>query len=154
MNDREEWWERVRDIRAASTIWWWWWFLSNTKNLHNIIWYQVFQSNINNLHNIIWYQVCLFNTYNLQTVPWFLILLSNTNYLHTFKCYQVFLSKIGGCPRGVMVKAMDCGILVSSFSSRAVTSTFRQIPLGEVWAPLSSQLWVRQYHYCSPRKIA
>ena len=25
MNDREEWWERVRDIRAASTIWWWWW---------------------------------------------------------------------------------------------------------------------------------
>ena len=24
MNDREEWWERVRDIRAASTIWWWW----------------------------------------------------------------------------------------------------------------------------------
>ena len=24
MNDREEWRERVRDIRAASTIWWWW----------------------------------------------------------------------------------------------------------------------------------
>ena len=27
MNDREEWRERVRDIRAASTIWWWWWVL-------------------------------------------------------------------------------------------------------------------------------
>ena len=27
MNDREEWWERVRDIRATSAIWWWWWFL-------------------------------------------------------------------------------------------------------------------------------
>ena len=27
MNDREEWRERVRDIRAASTIWWWWWCL-------------------------------------------------------------------------------------------------------------------------------
>ena len=26
MNDREEWLERVRDIRAASTIWWWWWW--------------------------------------------------------------------------------------------------------------------------------
>ena len=26
MNDREEWQERVRDIRAASTIWWWWWY--------------------------------------------------------------------------------------------------------------------------------
>ena len=24
MNDRKEWRERVRDIRAASTIWWWW----------------------------------------------------------------------------------------------------------------------------------
>ena len=23
MNDREEWWERIRDIRATSAIWWW-----------------------------------------------------------------------------------------------------------------------------------
>ena len=30
MNDREEWRERVRDIRAASTIWWWWWWLKYT----------------------------------------------------------------------------------------------------------------------------
>ena len=28
MNDREEWRERVRDIRAASTIWWWWWCIA------------------------------------------------------------------------------------------------------------------------------
>ena len=26
MNDREEWWKRVRDIRATSAIWWWWWW--------------------------------------------------------------------------------------------------------------------------------
>ena len=26
MNDREEWWERVRDIRAGGTTWWWWYF--------------------------------------------------------------------------------------------------------------------------------
>ena len=26
MNDREEWRERVRDIRATSAIWWWRWF--------------------------------------------------------------------------------------------------------------------------------
>ena len=26
MNDRDEWRERVRDIRATSAIWWWWWF--------------------------------------------------------------------------------------------------------------------------------
>ena len=27
MNDREEWRERVRDIRATSAIWWWWWWI-------------------------------------------------------------------------------------------------------------------------------
>ena len=27
MNDREEWWKRVRDIRATSATWWWWWLL-------------------------------------------------------------------------------------------------------------------------------
>ena len=32
MNDREEWRERVRDIRATSAIWWWWWWQS----LHGI----------------------------------------------------------------------------------------------------------------------
>ena len=26
MNNREKWWERVRDIRATSTTWWWWWW--------------------------------------------------------------------------------------------------------------------------------
>ena len=25
MNDKEEWRERVRDIRATSATWWWWW---------------------------------------------------------------------------------------------------------------------------------
>ena len=32
MNDREEWRERVRDIRATSAIWWWWW--NKDKNLN------------------------------------------------------------------------------------------------------------------------
>ena len=26
MNDREKWWERVRDIHACGTTWWWWWW--------------------------------------------------------------------------------------------------------------------------------
>ena len=26
MKDREEWWERFRDIRASGTTWWWWWW--------------------------------------------------------------------------------------------------------------------------------
>ena len=35
MNDREEWRERVRDIRAASTIWWWYIYATAIKpNFH------------------------------------------------------------------------------------------------------------------------
>ena len=30
MNDREKWWERVRDIRASGTTWWWWLIFSIT----------------------------------------------------------------------------------------------------------------------------
>ena len=29
MNDREKWWERVRDICASGTTWWWWWWCQN-----------------------------------------------------------------------------------------------------------------------------
>ena len=36
MNDREEWRERVRDIRAGGTIWWWWWWW------YLCIWYSFF----------------------------------------------------------------------------------------------------------------
>ena len=35
MNDREEWRERVRDIRATSAIWWWWWYRWYTNNDRN-----------------------------------------------------------------------------------------------------------------------
>ena len=39
MNDREEWRERVRDIRAASTIWWWWWLvLCEMQSVSSRIW--------------------------------------------------------------------------------------------------------------------
>ena len=31
MNDREEWRERVRDIRATSAIWWWWYLYVNSR---------------------------------------------------------------------------------------------------------------------------
>ena len=34
MNDREEWRERVRDIRATSTIWWWWYIYIYKINLN------------------------------------------------------------------------------------------------------------------------
>ena len=37
--------------------------------------------------------------------------------IHTVKCLQVLLYNTNsrGCPRGVMVKAVDCGIVVSEF---------------------------------------
>ena len=47
MDDRDSWWERVREICASSTTWWWWWygfkklFLSNVICLHTVIWFQV-----------------------------------------------------------------------------------------------------------------
>ena len=44
MNDREEWRERVRDIRAASTIWWWWWWLLH--NLDNSFQYYLLESSL------------------------------------------------------------------------------------------------------------
>ena len=39
MNDREEWRERVRDIRATSAIWWWWWLqnISNNSITHRLM---------------------------------------------------------------------------------------------------------------------
>ena len=51
MNDREEWRERVRDIRAASTIWWWWWLLLQRLAIlsHWLLlrfWFQVYCSSL------------------------------------------------------------------------------------------------------------
>ena len=31
MNDKEKWWERVRDIHAGSMTWWWWWWLTQER---------------------------------------------------------------------------------------------------------------------------
>ena len=39
MNDREEWRERVRDIRATSATWWWWWWWWSVKLFHSEILY-------------------------------------------------------------------------------------------------------------------
>ena len=35
--------------------------------------------------------------------------------LHIFKYFSVILLIQGGCPRGVMAKAMDCGIIEREF---------------------------------------
>ena len=50
----------------------------------------------------------------------------------------------GGCPCGVMIKAMVCEIVAREFEIQSCYYVhFRQIPLGKVWTPLSSQLWVK-----------
>ena len=35
MNDREEWRERVRDIRATSPTWWWWFYKKNCPDIYS-----------------------------------------------------------------------------------------------------------------------
>ncbi len=37
MNDREEWRERVRDIRATSSTWWWWWYIYSVLGTFTLI---------------------------------------------------------------------------------------------------------------------
>ena len=49
-----------------------------------------------------------------------------------------------GCPRGVMVKAMDCGIVVSEFILQSCYYVhFQANTLWKGMNPLSSQLWVK-----------
>ena len=36
MNNKEEWRERVRDIRAGGTSWWWWWCIRSWKQIENV----------------------------------------------------------------------------------------------------------------------
>ena len=61
----------------------------------------------------------------------------------------------GECPRDVMVKALDCGIVVREFvlQSRYYVH-FRANTLEKGVNLLSSQLWVKSYHDCSSRRIA
>ena len=60
----------------------------------------------------------------------------STEALHTF-LWHFFKFKTGGCPRGVMVKAMDCGIAVREFvlQSRYYVH-FRANTLGKGMNPL------------------
>ena len=59
-----------------------------------------------------------------------------------------------GCPRGVMVKALNFGIVVSEFELQLRYYVhFRGfLPLGKVWTPWSTHLWVKKYYYC-PSKM-
>ena len=59
-------------------------------------------------------------------------------------CSGYPLEIVRGCPRSVMVKVMDWGLVVSEFvlQSRYYVH-FRANTLGKGMNPLSSQLWVK-----------
>ena len=72
----------------------------------------------------------LIRSYNCFQMFNIVCYLNSYNFLKYFKPYR-------GCPRGVMVKAMDCGILVSEFvfQSRYYVH-FRTNTLGKGMNPL------------------
>ena len=82
MNDRKEWRERVRDIRATSALWWWWWW-----------WYIYISFFLVNLTMFYGFQ----NTSNYflpKTMDvWFNVAwkCSRLSFLDTFKHYWTFL---------------------------------------------------------------
>ena len=58
--------------------------------------------------------------------------------------YLLNTQQYKGCPRGVMVKVMDCGILGSEFILQSRYHVrFRGNTFGKGMNPLSSQLWVK-----------
>ena len=75
MNDREEWRERVRDIRATSTIWWWWWYIyiyikdvsEILISFHNLVTWPIFVRMISNFDRI-----CRNNSNSMFDVWWLL----------------------------------------------------------------------------------
>ena len=87
MNDREEWRERVRNIRAASTIWWWWWlwlrrFLLVDRSRKELAlffpqwmesWYVFFSGTV--FHNTYCYSIFWNTDFNLNVVPTFAAIL-------------------------------------------------------------------------------
>ena len=72
--------------------------------------------------------------------------------------YQVNSSTIAalvGCPRGAMVKAMDCGIVVSEFVLQSCYYVhFRANTLGKGMNPLILPAMGQIAHYCSSRRMA
>ena len=67
---------------------------------------------------------------NTQPYSFYLFLFNNTNHLFAHSYIEV-------CPRGVMVKALDCGIVVSEFELQLHYYVyFRTNTLGKYMNPL------------------
>ena len=89
MNDREEWRERVRDIRAASTIWWWWWSCIKAAVIINFLPDICFFFKFVNVDGCVWTWIngvhgVSFSMYEVPTVKvkfiWYPCMLHNCQY--------------------------------------------------------------------------
>ena len=116
MNDREKWWEMVKDIRASGTTWWWymykldsalnklqWLICHKTKPNHLIIPVFIFTISVLNssIKDLNVFQEFLSNTNKLQAIKsgsWFLLF----NGISTFMGYlrpnlSSVSTKVGDC---------------------------------------------------------
>ena len=73
-------------------------------------------------------------------------------HIYIYKENYIYFLKISYTPRGVMVKALDCGIVVNEFKFQSYYCVqYRTNTLGKDMDPLYPQLRVKQYHYFSSR---
>ena len=71
MNNREKWWERVRDIHASSTTWWWWIYIDR------LIWAGLdWLTNRNGLTKTAEFWSEMFTVWYLIGLVWFLCLMA------------------------------------------------------------------------------
>ena len=100
----------------------------------------------NEVHKILCdFKIQMDNTIKTKRLDLVLINKNEKNILSCGFCCSIEpLNENRGCPRGVMVKAMDYALVVSEFvlQSRYYVH-FRANTLGKGMNPLSSQLWVK-----------
>ena len=117
MNDRKEWRERVRDIRATSAIWWWWWWLL-WEFFTSALVTRTFLSILADFNNTVVWMVSTRPLHYFE-ILFIIIISSSSSSRSSSSCNRssmLLQVSFWRCPRGVMVKAIDCGIVVREFA--------------------------------------
>ena len=153
INDREEWWERVRDIRAGGTTRYWYvclhvclyrytyvgtsWYLYRCTHTCQYRCIDIVMCECTNIYEYVRVCVCIYRyTYvswpsqiGLQNTPTASLQRVKTLSMNVMIWHEriwwwvssnawglgMQSTPLGWCPHGVMVKAMDCGFIVSDF---------------------------------------
>ena len=80
------------------------------------------------IYSLVWF-------YGISTIVDYLM--PNQYYTYILDIYDMYTRFVGRCPRGVMVKAMDSGIVLSEFELQSRYYVhFRANTLGKLWSPL------------------